>query len=164
MTNKNNDGVLTEHITKSGSLYFLPKEKVFLVVILVIASVLALPLILFRAYIELLVLVCVFLIPVVSFGFIPAHNRAKSLLSEESFLIKDGMILKKSNPNFKFSYRNKHLTPLHRKNGVMDLIIGDGMFDFMKFFGSGEKLNITICGLRNGEEVLEYMKSTKNRE
>ncbi len=150
--------ITTKHIQNSGRLYFFPKEKVALVIASIFILILSSVLFTFQAFIELNILLCVFLIPTILFGVLPAYQRAEFLARGNYYRVMDGVLESRDGGSqVRFSYKGKTVKCIQRRGSVVDIIIGENVQDFFKFFGSSEKSKIAICGVTNGDEVLEYL-------
>jgi len=154
------DKLATKHIRCNKLLYFFPREKIVLTVVCIFVCLLSLILLSFKAFSELIILLFVLLVPVFFLGVLPAYKRARFLSRGDSYRIFDGFLESQSLVlNERFSFKGKNVKCIQRRNGIVDIVIGEGFQDFLKFFGSSEKSKITICGVLNGDEVLEYLRS-----
>lgn len=149
----------TKHIQNNDWLYFFPKEKGALIFAGIFFFLLGLVLVTFQAYIELAVLFCVFMVPIFLLGILPAYKRAKFLSEGNYYRVLDGVLENQvGGMTERFSYKGKNVKYIQRRDSIIDIVIGENVEDFFKFFGSTERTKITICGVTNGDEILKYLR------
>ena len=151
-------GLVTKHIHTKQLFYFLPKEKSRLIFLSIYTLIMALTPISFKAYFFLTILFFFYVIFVIFLSLLPAYKQAKFLSEGNYYKIFDDVLESQSGKSKKpFSFKGKCIKYVQNRDGVMDIVIGGSMQDFIKFFGSREKIKITICGVINGDEVMEYL-------
>ena len=151
-------GIATEHDKSCGKFYFLPQDKISIVISGVFISFLATVLIAFGAFIELLVLLSVFFMAIFFLGLLPAYKRAKLISEGCHYYVSDGFIESDfTQKKERFSYKGKQVKYIKRRKGVADIVIGNSVADFFKYFGSIGQPKLWICGVTNGQEVIEYI-------
>ena len=96
--------------------------------------------------------------PLIFTIFIPTHKRAKFLSNGNCYKIYGSILKDQKEEEEALSYRGKFTKPIKRGKGVMDIYIKS------KYFGDRfwpinvmEKNELFLCGLTNGDEVVEYL-------
>lgn len=152
----------TEHIRAVGQFYFLPLEKkallVYSIISLAVLLLMSLFLISKQIFAPLLMTFCMFSVPFFYFLY-PAYNRAQFLkrggyyqISDDSIKIIDNSKIEKT-----YLFKGKSVVEIKRSEDVSDIILGGEVQDFIGFFDFTFNTKLEICGVKNSQEVLDFL-------
>lgn len=152
----------TEHIRTVGEFYFLPLEKKVLLVYSVVSSIILLFATLFfmpkQILAPILIMFCMFSLPYFYFLY-PAYKRAQFLkrggyyqISDDSIKIIDNSKIEKT-----YLFEWKSLVEIKRSEDVSDIVLGGKLKDFIGSFDFTFNTKLEICGVKNSQEVLEFL-------